>query len=74
MSIYDYDEQTEFLTNNNGSKLTKPQKQIAKETGLSQQEVSRKQKAIRTNTNLLRKNVYKVAQTMGIKKLTVEIN
>jgi len=52
----------------------KPQKQIASETGLSQQEVSRTQKAIRTNTNLLRKNVYKVAQTMGIKKLTVEIN
>jgi len=74
MSIYDYDEQTEFLTNNNGSKLTKPQKQIALETGLSQQEVSRTQKAIRTNTNLLRKNVYKVCRAMGIKRVTVEIN
>jgi DNA-binding phage protein len=51
----------------------KPQKQISKETELSQQEVSRTQKAIRTNTNLLRKNVYKVCRAMGIRRVTVEI-
>jgi transcriptional regulator with XRE-family HTH domain len=49
------------------------QREISKETGLSQQEVSRTQKAIREGKNLLRKNVYKVAQAMGIPELTVEI-
>jgi predicted transcriptional regulator len=51
----------------------KPQGDIVKETGLTQSEVSITQKAIRTNSNLLRKNVYKVCRAMGIRSLTVEI-
>ena len=47
---------------------------IVKETGIAQSHVSVIINEINTNTNLLRKNVYKVCRAMGIKRVTVEIN